>query len=82
MKNEGPGDRPGQLEEHSLPGTNQAGKRARPRKRNDGKNGPRGEEATDQEQLEDHSLPGTDQAGKGPGAADRADPSCARRSNE
>ena len=72
MDNEVPGDRPDQLEEHSLPGTNQAGKGARPRQGNDRKNRPRGG-ATTPDQLEEHSLPGTDQAGKGPGSCDKHD---------
>jgi hypothetical protein len=70
MANEDPGDMPDQLEEHSLPGTNQAGKDSRPRKRSDRKNRPRAGEPTHQDHLEEHSLPGTNQAGTGPGSRD------------
>ena len=53
-----------ELEKHSLPGTNQAGKGP--------SGGPADHEHTDartgqeKDYLEKHSLPGTNQAGKGP----------------
>jgi hypothetical protein len=53
-----------QLEEHSLPGTNQAGKGPGSLEENDQKDGPGRGRAQDQDQLEEHSLPGTNQAGK------------------
>ena len=56
-----------QLEEHSLPGTNQAGKGPGSSEDNDQENRPGGEAAHQdqlEEQLEEHSLPGTNQAGK------------------
>jgi hypothetical protein len=49
------------VEAHSLPGTNQAGKRPDCEK-DDQENRPG---ALTQDQLEAHSLPGTNQAGKG-----------------
>ena len=55
-----------QLEEHSLPGTNQAGKGASSCEKNDQENRPGSDWAQHQDQLEEHSLPGTNQAGKGP----------------
>lgn len=54
-----------QLEEHSLPGTNQAGKGPGAREETDQENRP-GSGEPDQERLEEHSLPGTNQAGEGP----------------
>ena len=61
------------LEEHSLPGTNQAGKGPGSREENDQQNGPSGAKSQHQRQLEEHSLPGTNQAGKGPGSRERND---------
>jgi hypothetical protein len=52
-----------QLEEHSLPGTNQAGKAASSCEEKDREKGP-GRSAQHQDQLGEHSLPGTNQAGK------------------
>jgi hypothetical protein len=58
-------DKQEQLEKHSLPGTNQAGKGARPsEKRDDDEPEPGSKAEQDQDQLEAHSLPGTNQAGK------------------
>ena len=62
-----------QLEEHSLPGTNQAGKGPSPCEEDDHQNRPRAEGAQQQEQLEEHSLPGTNQAGKGPSSSEEDD---------
>ena len=60
-----------QLDQHSLPGTNQAGK---------GPNAPEPPDETAEphrgsadEQLDKHSLPGTNQAGKGPGSDEKDD---------
>jgi hypothetical protein len=53
-----------QLEEHSLPGTNQAGKGPGSPEENDQNDGSDRGRAQDQDQLEEHSLPGTNQAGK------------------
>jgi hypothetical protein len=52
-----------QLEEHSLPGTNQAGKEASSCEEKDREKRP-GRAPQHQDQLEEHSLPGTNQAGK------------------
>jgi len=71
MEDKAPGDRKNPLDEHHLPGTNQAGKKSRARKGNDRANRPRGGKATHQDHLEEHSLPGTNQAGKGPGSCDK-----------
>ena len=54
------------LDEHSLPGTNQAGKEPASSERNDQENNPGGVGEQHQGELETHSLPGTNQAGKGP----------------
>jgi hypothetical protein len=68
MKNEDQDGEQEQLEEHSLPGTNQAGKGPGSSEENDQENRAGGGEAAHQdqleEQLEEHSLPGTNQAGK------------------
>jgi hypothetical protein len=64
MENEDHGGKQDQLEEHSLPGTNQAGKGPGPSEKNDQENRPGGGGAQHQDQLEEHSLPGTNQAGK------------------
>jgi hypothetical protein len=61
------------LEEHSLPGTNQAGQGPGSREKNDQQNRPSGAESQHQRQLEEHSLPGTNQAGKGPGSREKND---------
>ena len=67
MQNEHDGTKRDQLQEHSLPGTNQAGKGPGSSEQDD-RQKKAGEEAADtQEQLDEHSLPGTNQAGKGPG---------------
>ena len=72
MNNEDHGGKQDQLEEHSLPGTNQAGKGPSANEENDQENRPGGGGPQHQDQLKEHSLPGTNQAGKGPaGAADR-----------
>jgi hypothetical protein len=60
--NEDHGNNQDQLEHHSLPGTNQAGKGPEPSEDNQ-KNRPDGEEPQGQDHLEAHSLPGTNQAG-------------------
>ena len=65
MENED-GSKKDQLEEHSLPGTNQAGKGPSPSEENNQENRPGSGGAQHQKQLEKHSLPGTNQAGKGP----------------
>ena len=61
-----------QLEEHSLPGTNQAGKEASSCEEKDQKKRP-GRAPQHQDQLEEHSLPGTNQAGKGPSTREKND---------
>jgi hypothetical protein len=66
MKNKDHGGKQDQLEEHSLPGTNQAGKGLSSCEENDQEDRPGGRGAQHKDQLEAHSLPGTDQAGKGP----------------
>jgi hypothetical protein len=67
MENDDHGGKQDQLEEHSLPGTNQAGKGpASSGEEHDQENRPVGRKAPHQDQLEEHSLPGTNQAGKGP----------------
>ena len=63
MERERDGGTEDQLEEHSLPGTNQAGKEASSCEENDQENSAGGS-AQHQGQLEKHSLPGTNQAGK------------------
>jgi hypothetical protein len=55
-----------QLNEHSLPGTNQAGKGPGSCEENDPENKPGGGGAQHQDQPEKHSLPGSNQAGEGP----------------
>ncbi len=64
MENKDHGGEQDQLEEHSLPGTNQAGKGPGSGEQNDQEKRPGGAEAEHQEQLEEHSLPGTNQAGR------------------
>ena len=73
MEDENRGSEQDQLNDHSLPGTNQAGKEAGSCEENDQENRPGGGRAQHQDQLEKHSLPGTNQAGKGPAKPD-ADP--------
>ena len=70
MGHEDHGGEQEQLEEHSLPGTNQAGKGPGSSETTNRENSP-SSEGHDKEQLEEHSLPGTNQAGKGPGAMKR-----------
>jgi len=65
MKNEDHTREQDQLEEHSLPGTNQAGEGPRSSETTDQENRP-GRTPEHQEHVEEHSLPGTNQAGKGP----------------
>ena len=62
MENEDHGAKQEQIEEHSLPGTNQAGKG--PSSCEDDQENRPGGGAQHQDQLEEHSLPGTNQAGK------------------
>jgi hypothetical protein len=59
------------LEEHSLPGTNQAGKEASSCEK-DQKKRP-GRAPQHQDQLEEHSLPGTNQAGKEAASCEKND---------
>jgi hypothetical protein len=60
-----------QREEHSLPGTNQAGKEASSPCEEDEQEHAPGESALHhQDLLEEHSLPGTNQAGKEPAACE------------
>ena len=66
MEDKDRGRKQDQLEEHSLPGTNQAGKGPDSCEKTDHKNGPDGSASPHQTPLEEHSLPGTNQAGKGP----------------
>jgi len=73
MKDEDPGYTQDPLDEHRLPGTNQAGKGSRSRKGSDRTNKPGGAGTAHQDQLEEHSLPGTNQAGEGPGSCDKKD---------
>ena len=72
MENEDHDGKHDQFEEHSLPGTNQAGKGPGSCERNDPENRPGGVGAH-QDQLEEHSLPGTNQAGKEPGSFEKND---------
>jgi hypothetical protein len=72
MENEERGGKQDQLEEHSLPGTNQAGKGPSSGEENDQENRPGGG-SQHQDQLEEHSLPGTNQAGKGPSSGEETD---------
>ena len=63
MENEVQGEQD-QLEEHSLPGTNQAGKGPSSSVETDQEHRPGNGGHEHQDQLEEHSLPGTNQAGK------------------
>ncbi|MEZ5292009.1 MAG: hypothetical protein R2745_13065 [Vicinamibacterales bacterium] len=57
-------------DDHSLPGTNQAGTGPGDADAPGQGAPPEGEPAPQKEQREDHSLPGTNQAGTGPGAGE------------
>ena len=61
-----------QLEKHSLPGTNQAGKGPDPSEQADPENTP-GRGRRHDGALEEHSLPGTNQAGEGPSSGEKND---------
>ena len=65
MEDKDHGDKQDQLDEHSLPGTNQAGKGPGSSEKKDQENG----QENDPENDDEHSLPGTNQAGKGPGSS-------------
>jgi hypothetical protein len=69
MENDDHGGNEDQLEKHSLPGTNQAGKGPSSPERNHESRRPPG--AQPQEQLDEHSLPGTNQAGTGPSPSEK-----------
>lgn len=73
MEDEDPGDRQDPLDEHGLPGTNQAGKGPGSCDGTAQETTPRGGGAAHQDQLEEHSLPGTNQAGNRPGSGDKTD---------
>jgi hypothetical protein len=66
MEDKDHGGKKDQISEHSLPGTNQAGRKPGSSEKNDQEESPGGGVAQHQDQLEEHSLPGTNQAGKGP----------------
>ncbi len=70
MDKEPEGREQDQLKEHSLPGTNQAGKGANPGEKAGQLNGPREAPRPPHDQLQEHGLPGTNQAGKGPSPGD------------
>ncbi len=72
MEDKDRGGKRDQLDEHSLPGTNQAGKGPGSCEENDQENGPGGG-TPDPDQLDEHSLPGTNQAGEGPGSYEEND---------
>lgn len=60
--------------EHSLPGTNQAGKGPDSTRKGDDEQHRSGAEiGRDNRELEKHSLPGTNQAGKGAGSSGKDD---------
>lgn len=69
MGNEDRSGKQDHLEEHSLPGTNQAGRGPDSFEENGPRN--RDGEAPQQDQTEKHSLPGTNQAGQGPGSSEK-----------
>ena len=71
MENEEAQIKKDQREQHSLPGTNQAGKGPNAPEPQDETAGPRRGSA--HEQLDKHSLPGTNQAGRGPGSDEKDD---------
>ena len=73
MENEDHGGKHDQLEEHSLPGTNQAGKGLSSCEKSDQENSPSGGGPQHKDQLEEHSLPGTTQAGKGLSSCEKND---------
>ena len=60
-----------QLAEHSLPGTNQAGRGPSSCEKNHEESSSGGRGSQQHDQLEEHSLPGTNQSGKGPGSDER-----------
>jgi hypothetical protein len=60
-----------QLEEHSLPGTKQAGRGPVLCEETDQENSSGRGGSQQQEQLEEHSLPGTNHAGKGSGSSEK-----------
>ena len=62
-----------QRDQHSLPGTNQAGKGPSSSEQHDREKQPSEGEADTSEQLDEHSLPGTNQAGTGPGSSQKED---------
>ena len=68
MDTKAQGRKQGPIEEHSLPGTNQAGKGPGSGEENNQEKRPSG--GGTQDRLEEHSLPGTNQAGKGPGSSE------------
>jgi hypothetical protein len=59
-----------QLDEHSLPGTNQDGTGPGSCEKNGREHTPGGMPPPP-DQLDEHSLPGTNQAGKGPGSREK-----------
>jgi hypothetical protein len=63
MANDDHGRKQDQLEKHSLPGTNQAGKGAESCEKDEKENRP-GRGGRSISTTEEHSLPGTNQAGK------------------
>jgi len=67
MEDKDRGDERDQLEEHSLPGTNQAGKGPASSEKSGMKN------RSGRGASEKHSLPGTNQAGKGPASTRSTD---------
>ena len=62
----------GQLKEHSLPGTNQAGKGPDSCETSDPKTNSGSVSPQHETHLKKHSLPGTNQAGKGPASDEKA----------
>jgi hypothetical protein len=62
------------LEEHSLPGTNQAGKGPGSRDDEEARIKAGRGHSQHADELEEHSLPGTNQAGKGPGSSKKDHP--------
>jgi hypothetical protein len=64
MEAEDRGGKQDQLDEHSLPGTNQAGKGPASCENKDQENRPGDGQVQNQQHLKEHSLPGTNQAGK------------------
>jgi hypothetical protein len=72
MEDKDRGGKRDQLDEHGLPGTNQAGKGPGANDKNDQENRPGGG-TQPPDQLDEHSLPGTNQAGEGPGSCEEKD---------